>query len=345
MVDVRKLPLDEGWVLIPRERTARPHDFRPAEAVRLPTRCPFCAGHESETPTQLAVYPPAATGGWQVRVVPNKYPAIGPLPRARRAHAKHSPSADRETKVLPAGDPRDPLSSHTAGQGLHEVVIESPRHVARFADLTPLQTRYTLRAYRDRVREHRTDARLAYSLVFRNSGITGGASLEHVHSQIIATPWIPSAVTTELRHARAWHERTERCLFCELMERELADGRRIVAQSRSFVAWCPYASRFAYETWIAPRQHRSDFESSSDRLLAEFARLLQDVVARIEGLPGPPGYNFWIHTAPFSLADSRFYHWHLEITPRLNFQAAFEWGGGDYINALPPEEAAAALRW
>ncbi|MFO0872126.1 MAG: hypothetical protein U0935_24630 [Pirellulales bacterium] len=339
MVEARKLPLSDGWVLVPRERAARPHDFRPAEAVRLPTRCPFCAGHEAETPDPLAVYPAGATADWQVRVVPNKYPAVLPLPPldSRAARRRHVRPPSDHAELLPPPSP-------ALGQGPHEVIIESPRHVTQYADLTVREAQWAWQAYRDRLCAHRADPRLACSLVFRNSGIAGGASLEHVHSQIISSTWIPSALQTELRYATRWHEQEGECLYCRLLQGELDAGRRIVAETRSLVAWCPYASRFAYETWIAPRKHLADFSTTSDRLLSEVARLARDVIGRIERLPGRPGYNFWLHTAPWRRDVAASFHWHVEIAPRIAFQAGFEWGGGDFINAVPPEDAAATLR-
>ncbi|MFO0821081.1 MAG: hypothetical protein U1A77_24260 [Pirellulales bacterium] len=353
MVEIRKLPLSDGWILVPRDRTLRPHDFRLPAAERLPTPCPFCAGREFETPSPLAVYPDEASEPWRVRVVPNKFPAVEQL-----SNFSHNTPASRPPLDECALDanPHPALSAslnernwvaqfaHSSGRGVHEVVIESPRHATRFRDLTVAEASDTVRAYRDRLRAHRCDTRLAYSLAFRNSGITGGASLEHAHSQIIATEWIPANLLTELRYSRTHHQRVGKCLFCEMLAEELCDGRRLVAQTDSFVAWCPFASRFAYEVWIAPRRHHGEFDGSSDEQLADFTEILRDVVGRVERLPGSPGYNFWIHTSPFALREPAFYHWHVELIPRVSYQAAFEWGCGDFINAVPPEDAARVLR-
>lgn len=353
MVEIRKLPLSDGWILVPRDRTLRPHDFRLPAAERLPTPCPFCAGREFETPSPLAVYPDESSGPWRVRVVPNKFPAVELLPTQAPSSPPARPPLDE--RALDAS-PSPPLSPGLhdqnvlaqfpplSGRGVHEVVIESPRHATRFRDLTMAEASDTVRAYRDRLRVHRHDSRLAYSLAFRNSGITGGASLEHAHSQIIATEWIPANLLTELRCARTHYHRVGKCLFCEMVEEELNDGRRLVAQTDSFIAWCPFASRFAYEVWIAPRRHHGEFDGSSDEQLADLTHMLRDVVGRVEQLPGSPGYNFWIHTSPFALREPAFYHWHVELIPRVSYQAAFEWGCGDFINAVPPEDAARVLR-
>lgn len=390
MVDRRRFPLADGCVLIAKDRSSRPHEFRPESAGRVAMRCPFCAGHEADTPNFVAVYPAraikgragqgraeqgreqqgragrastlrpggvdlAASGttgisagdgavvditGWQVRVVPNKYPAVDAYFPSSTAVVNKPVRRSRKSTDETSRE----LFPCEAACGVHEVVIEAPDHRPNFSDITQQQARYTLLAYRDRMLDHASRTGLQYSLVFRNGGAAGGASLAHVHSQIIATPWIPTTVQIELRYARQAFAATGKCLICSLLREELRRRVRIVATTRKFVAFCPYASRFCYETWIVPRQHRSRFERTPDRDLAELADLMRQVMHRIERLPELRGYNFWLHSTPFSVADDAQYHWHLEIAPRVTNVAGFEWGGGDYINPVPPEEAAAILR-
>ena len=129
-----------------------------------------------------------------------------------------------------------------------------------------------------------------------------------------------------------------------MLEEELAEGTRIVAESQHFVAFCPYASQFPYETWILPREHSSRFENARAGELAEFAVLLRGIIGRVESLLADPAFNYLIHTAPFDTPSDSHYHWHLEIFPRLTKTAGFEWGAGDYINTVAPEDAAATLR-
>jgi UDPglucose--hexose-1-phosphate uridylyltransferase len=129
-----------------------------------------------------------------------------------------------------------------------------------------------------------------------------------------------------------------------MIRRELAAGIRMVAESEGYIAFCPFASQFPFETWILPRRHSSRFEETADGETGELAVLAQDIVSRIEFALSDPAFNYLIHTSPFHLGPCSHYHWHLEIFPRLTKTAGFEWGAGDYINTVAPEDAAATLR-
>ncbi|MFM7846771.1 MAG: hypothetical protein ACKPEY_21400 [Planctomycetota bacterium] len=342
MIERRHQWLLDCWTLVARQRATRPDEYASSVVQRATVRCPFCRGHEADTLESLSLYGASADPErWDVRVTPNKFPALQPF------------SAAPDDEATSATDALIPASPYAQGStaGVHELVIESPEHCSRFSDLTEDQARFTAHAWRDRLRQYATDPRLAYGLVFRNSGLAGGASLEHVHSQIICTPWIPSVVRTELRQFQRWRELRGGCVLCAMVREEQQHGRRFVAQTSNLLAFCPYASRFAWETWIVPRQHASCFEQSSDELTAELGELLRQLLPKIEGLAKLRGYNLWIHTAPFATAgasasaeDSLGFHWHLEIAPRTTGTAGFETGGGDYIISISPEDAADYLR-
>ena len=328
MSEFRKDPLSDHWVIIAPNRANRPEQFEAEAGQYVPERCPFCAGHEADTPPEVVAYgtngTPSTGDDWRVRVVPNLYPAVG---------GAESPLAES-----------DALYQTRPGVGAHEVIVESPDHVISFSQLDDGQAALVLQAYRDRLIELGKDRRLAYGQIFKNSGAAAGASLEHAHSQLIATAVVPTQVQHELAKSQSFHEQQGRCVFCVMLEEELAEGTRIVAESPQFVAFCPFASQFPYETWILPRQHSSRFESTEPGQLAEFAALLKGIVGRVESLRSDPAFNYLIHTAPFDTPPLSHYHWHLEISPRLTKTAGFEWGAGDYINTVAPEQAARKLR-
>lgn len=353
MIERRHQWLLDCWTLVAKQRASRPDEYASSVVPRAMVRCPFCRGNEADTLESLALYGgEGLPGHWDVRVTPNKFPALRPFAAGEACFPATQAGADQSTADADAAseelvDESDGLFPRGTAAGVHELVIEAPHHSSRFADLTERQASYTVEAWRDRLRLYAPDPRLAYGLVFRNSGLGGGASLEHVHSQILCTPWIPSAVRTELRQFRRWRERGGFCLLCAMVEAELRAERRVVARTDNLLAFCPYASRFAWETWIVPQRHAGRFELASDVLVVELAALLRHLITKVEGLPKLRGYNLWLHTAPFFESESMSaddFHWHIEIAPRTTGTAGFETGGGDYIITVAPEDAAEHLR-
>jgi UDPglucose--hexose-1-phosphate uridylyltransferase len=328
MSEYRQDPLSRHWVIIGTDRAGRPNEFLDQPPSRQPVPCPFCAGNEAQTPDAVAVYSQNGKGSWLVRVVPNKYPA---LTTAGAVAPKSDPLGPSPTDAIP-------------GFGQHEVLIESPRHVASISGLSALEAQTVFRAYRDRLRDLKATGQYAYVQIFKNVGPAAGASLEHVHSQLVALPGVPEVIRQELASSREYHARHGRELLADLIERELAAGERIACRTDNFVAFCPYASRFGYEVWIAPLAAQSRYEAVEDSKTGELGLLVRNVVGRIERATGQSAYNYFLHTQPFDTPDSDHYHWHLEIIPRLTKVAGFEWGTGCFINPYPPETAAAHLR-
>lgn len=330
MCQFRKDPLSDRWVVYAAGRDERPNEYEVNEARCKRTSCPFCAGHEQETPPHIAVYRSGKTAveangrDWLVRVVPNKYPALRP---------------DGDTAVLQNG-----LYAGSGAVGAQEVIIESPRHVASLSQLSDEEVTLLLHAYRDRMLALRQEGRYRYVLVFKNVGPRAGASLEHSHSQVVAMPMVPGEVAREVAAAEGLFQQHHACFFCQVIADELEHGQRLVTETRRFVVVCPYASRMPYEMWVLPRAHASHFEQEGNDELNELAGLLRQVIAKLERLLGPLAYNYFIHTAPFDTSAPRHYHWHVEIFPRLTTTAGFEWGAGCYINPVLPEQAAAILR-
>jgi UDPglucose--hexose-1-phosphate uridylyltransferase len=199
-------------------------------------------------------------------------------------------------------------------------------------------------SYRDRILDLKKDRRFRYILIFKNHGAAAGASLEHTHSQLIALPVVPKRVREEVDFAREYYNYKERCLFCDIIRQEAEAGIRVVSENLGFVAVAPFAPRFPFEIWILPKVHQSAFEESQKYEFEQLARILKEMLMRLDQVLESPAYNYIIHTSPLTETNNDHYHWHLEIMPKLTKVAGFEWGTGMYINPTPPEEAARFLR-
>ena len=322
--ELRQDPATRNWVIIAPQRDRRPQSFAPApRAPAVGAPCPFCPGREAETPPELWRLA-GPDGRWRVRVVPNKFALLaGDGGGTRRVDASGS-------VALP-------------GTGRHEVVIESPQHNGDLARSDTAAVRDVLLAYRARYRALR-DEGWACIVIFRNHGPGAGTSLAHPHSQIVATPVVPLAVRHRFDVAMRHYDDTGRCLYLELLERELAEGHRIVLERERAVAFQPFAASAPFETWIMPRVHAASFGEAGDRDLDEFAATLRAVLGGLARHLGDPDYNLVVQSAPPGDEGRRYFVWHLRIVPRLATPAGFELGSGMPVNPSLPEETAAALR-
>jgi UDPglucose--hexose-1-phosphate uridylyltransferase len=314
MPELRIDPIVGRRVYVAEDRAGRPNDYAERQSVPSPraSSCFFCAGMEKHTPDAVATVRDSQ-GRWLVRVVPNKYPAVTLDQAPEKAF------------------------------GVHEVIIESPRHVLNVTELGIEQLATVLRAYRDRLRHWAGDDRFRHAIVFKNAGIDAGASMEHVHSQLVALPYLPTAIQAEIDAAEQFHAAKSRCIFCDLVKRETAEGARLVLQQNGYVALCAYAPRQPYETWLLPARHQSRYEDLSDQELNDQAVVLNQLLTRLENVSPGAAYNLLLHTAPFGQPQPCF-HWHWELVPRLTHEAGLEWGAGVYITPLSPERAAGELR-
>jgi len=328
MPELRRDPIHGRWVIISTERGKRPSDFITEEPRSIGGFCPLCEGNEDKTPPEIIAFrengTPPNTPGWTLRVVSNKFPAL-----------RIEGELNREGEGI-----YDKMN----GLGAHEVVIETPQHYETLATLPLKAVKNILWAYRERMIDLRRDQRLRYVLVFKNHGVSAGASLEHSHSQIIALPIVPKRVSEEIDGAKNYFHYKDRCVFCDIIRQELQQRSRLINENQSFLSIAPFASRFPFETWILPKIHYPSFEHMDSPLYEKAAQILSDTLHRLHQVLNNPPYNYIIHTSSFSEVDRDYYHWHFEIMPKLTKVAGFEWGTGFYINPTPPEEAAQYLR-
>jgi UDPglucose--hexose-1-phosphate uridylyltransferase len=329
-------------VLVAEDRARRPNEFGGNAAAVGTGACPFCAGNEYLTPP--AVYERLdAAGRWQVRAVPNKFPAVTIAEGSRTALADSSHGWGDSSAARPAC-------------GAHEVIIESARHVDRMSLLSLDELRGVLAAYAARLRHWRDDGRFCYGLVFKNEGPRAGASLAHVHSQLIALPDLPPLVAREIERVQQDFDRHQICPTCRLVEQERKANVRVVLERDGFIAFCPFASLQPMETWLLPIAHEPAFEEVADDSFGRLAGVLHALLESLEATLPMTNFNLLLRTAPWhtdgsaaragrSLARTvNGQHWRLELLPRVTSLAGLELAAGVHINPLPPEAAASRLR-
>ncbi len=328
MPELRKDPIIGRWVIISTERGKRPTDFSSVPPARSTGFCPFCAGNESKTPPEVFAFREPGTKpnepGWRVRVVPNKFPALqieGDLNRQGEG-----------------------IYDKMNGIGAHEVIIETPEHDKKLSDLGEEHITEVILAWQQRILDLKKDERFKYIVVFKNHGEAAGASLEHTHTQLVAMPIIPKRVVEEIEGGRRYYDFKERCVYCDIVTQEIADDVRVVTANETFLAIEPFAARFPFETWILPKKHKSAFEESQKQEIIHLARILKEILMKLDAALNNPPYNFILHTLPLRGDNRSWYHWHIEIMPKLTKVAGFEWGSGFYINPTAPEEATKYLR-
>ncbi len=336
MPELRKDPVIGRWVIIAAERAKRPEDFKLEKEEVSEGTCPFCQGHEKQTPSELFAVRQSQSKpnkpGWDVRVVPSVTPLL-----------KKDGDLGRRGKGM-----YDLMNA----VGDYEVVIETPEHIANIADLKEEQIIKVIDCYVERFTELRKDPRFKYVLMYKNYGRSaGGGHIGHSRSQLIATPVNPKRVKEELAGARRYFEYKERCVFCDIIQQEIEQKERVILDIDGLIAIAPFASRFPFEVWIVPKEHSCDFFNIRPEHRRNLAGLIKQVMAKLKAALNDPPYNYVLHTAPFRRAKTGYwktidqdYHWHIEIMPRLTRVAGFEWGTGFYLNPMSPEDAAKILR-
>ena len=340
------------WTLFASTRSQRPNQFaEDTPPVAKALDCPFCAGQEHRTPDPVWIARlddnllsdttgcTSESTDWAVRVVPNLFPAVS-----------HQPPPETSNKTIDHGSPRSsvPLKTlfpHESANGGHEVIIEAPRHTESLGELNTAEISLVFAAYAQRIRYWQGVEGIHHVSVFKNVGRDAGASLQHSHSQLIATNRVPAVVQQVTRRMQAHFARTGSCLQCDLVRGEIEQKSRIVSQTDSFVAYCPYASRFPLQVRITSKEHLACFGEMRAPHLAEVSRLVLRVVRWLEALRPGTAYNMLLHTCPVHFQGARdSQHWAMDIFPRMSRLAGFELATGAMINPIYPETATKAYR-
>lgn len=323
-----------NWVAIATGRAKRPHDFaterkNPVAIARYKQDCPFCnLAKFPQAPDVLRL--PNTADGWQAHIFPNKFPAFSPK---------------EEFRAWNTGPYRAMESV-----GYHEI-LALRRHNQIEALMTTKELEMQIEALVLRYRQLRTLPSINYIQIIKNHGPEAGGSIAHPHNQIFAIPILPPDMADQLHGAERYAAKFKKNVFQVALDFERFAGKRVVYENEHFTAFCPFASRVPFETWIMPRDDQPFFEQIGPVERASFADAMQQVFGRLYTGLKNPAYNYFIHSAPCddtgfvcSLESFRNFRWHMEIMPRLGAYGGFELGTNVDITTALPEESAAFLR-
>lgn len=319
---IRLNKVTREWVIYAPSRRKRPQDFQQSHhpkksLITKDTKCPFCPGNEHISESIVLEIPNKQHDGWQTRILSNKFPALTPNENTRRW--------------------TDGIYLAMPGYGQHEVIIESPNHHEDLATMPIESVEMVIETYHKRYIELMAWHENMMGIIFRNHGSKAGASLSHPHSQIIVTGIVPQHIRWQEQEAQQYYDHWGRCVYCDILEFEMQNRRRVIAENLSFLAFVPFAAEVPFEIWIMPKQHQADFGSISDRHKSDFAAILKEVLCKLYGKLNDPDYNYVINTAARYKAEEPQVHWYCQIQPRLITEAGFEIGSGININPSIPE--------
>lgn len=326
MIELRKDPISSRWVII---NDSRDFQIDIDDNVEDSSLCPFCVGKEELIPEPIACYDKYGNridkydNKWFIKVIPNNKPIL-----------------TIEGSILRKAEG---IYDKMKGVGAHEILIESQEHKETSVDTNSFIA--SMLATQDRINDLKNDLRFEYILVFKNHGKVAGSTISHPHFQLVALPIIPKSIKEEMTISKKYYDFKERCLFCDIIDQEITMGTRIVMETTSFVAFVPFASRYPFETCIFPKEHLDDFRTLKDKYkLEELAEISASVLRRLNKALGNMPYNLVLHTYPLKENKIPYYHWYIEIIPKITKFSGFEFGSGIYVNPTIPEESAKFLR-
>jgi UDPglucose--hexose-1-phosphate uridylyltransferase len=326
-MEIRKHYFLDQFVIIADERAKRPDQFKKEEIKKenldeVKKKCFFCPGNENLTPPEIYRVKENENfsnkvnnkdiSNWKIRVIPNKFPFLRP---------EGQDILKTDNKYYTYANP----------YGYHEVIIDSNKHEKGLANLNSDEIKEILKVYQKRINELEKDSKVRYVQIFKNWKGDAGASIEHSHTQLAAYNLIPIPVLKKENKTKELGY----CPYCEIIESEKNSYRRCF-ENNSMIAFTPYASRFPFEVWIMPKNHKKRFDDFSEDNFRDLSELLLATLKKLDEIDAP--YNFFIY---YGLEDM---HFHIEIIPRLTKWAGFEYATETIINIMSPEDAAKFYR-
>jgi len=326
MPELRLNLITKEWVIIATERAKKPGTFKCRGAKKslpsLESTCPFCPGNEAKTPDEI--FRISEDEQWKIRIVPNKFAVL------RR---------DSERVRI-----NDGFKHIVSGFGIHDVIIETPKHNLTTALLPLDHVSEIVRTYKRRFIELYSDPKIGHVIIFKNHGESAGTSLIHSHSQIIGTPVTPFQIRNRIEESTRFFDVIGECLICRTLSEEKKEGQRVIVETEHFLSFIPYAAVSAFHTWIFPKRHTACFSEITEEEINDLALNLKTTLAKFYYGLNDPDFNYSIRSNRPKDAKSEYTHWYISIVPRVTTTAGFEMGSGIFINSALPEESAEYLR-
>jgi len=321
MPKLRQNIVTGDWVVISPERSKRPEDYITEASPKhgIPDDCPFCVSKNNAYRFSIKE---AETDN--IYVIPNKYPAF----------------SKEDALVLEGNE----FYNDTKSVGGHEVIILKDHEQDIYDDGQAIVSEL-IGVYKHRLNFYEQDPAVQYSMIIHNHGPEAAASIDHPHSQLFASPIVPSYVEKEILGSKKYFEENQRCVFCDINKTEKGSNRRIIYENSSFLVYTFFAARFPFEYWIVPKAHLARFEKIDARLQEDLADAMHAAMGKLNKALNYPPFNYWIHTLSQRAAEGdEHYHWHLEVAPRVSKFGGYEMGSGMVIDVVSPEVAANFLK-
>jgi UDPglucose--hexose-1-phosphate uridylyltransferase len=334
MPELRQNIATGEWVVIAPERGLKPRPLQEMEkrssggGIAYSKDCPFCPGNEDRYPNIETDRITAENGDWMVRAVENKFKILGDF--------EYCP-------VRPERFTEDGIYFKTLGCGFHDLVIEHAQHDKIIATMDPEHVEKIIEVYLNRYNAFDQNPNNLVTIIFKNHGIKAGASQSHAHSQIVSSRVVPAHTRFLLYEGQRYFDSRGACVYCDIVDFETKDRKRVVYENSTFVAIVPYAARTPFEVWIIPTKHNAGFGSISKAEKEGLARALHAVLRKMYEVLDNPDFNYVIFSSPYNLSEVPYYHWHLKIEPRLLTPGGFEVGTKINVNPTSPEESAEKL--
>lgn len=328
---IRKNLITNDWVIFATNRENKPRELKKeekdnvkilAERPEHKADCPFCPGNEK--PDDALVFTIGDVKDWKVRIVANKFSSL-------------------DRNIIPQKR-FTPLKKEFDGFGIHDVIIDSPKHNTTLALMNQEEATDLVTAYHRRYNEIHQNELVKHIVVFKNQGVRAGGSLEHPHSQIYGLPVVPFETSVRVHEMERYFDINDHCLLCEIMQSELAEKVRIIYENERFVSFVSYADLSPYHFWIVPKKHSHSFGLCGAEDLKALADCMRIVLGKMFVLLKNPDYNFVFQSLNHADQDKDYFHWYLSVIPQIKTKGGWSYAGGLYVNTVMPEDAAQKMR-